>query len=102
MGVVTRTSSGLQSIADCEDARAVFFQLLLTDAGDGAELVQGAGMLEYDAAQRGGAEDKELWQAKTFGFGLAPVAQTGFELLLVWRQWGRFSFAGGAFDDLGA
>ena len=47
-------------VADLEDAGAVFLDLFEADAVDLLELGEGAGALEDDAAQGGGAEDEEL------------------------------------------
>ena len=73
----------LGGVADLEDSGAVLVDLFEADAIDFLELGEGAGALEDDAAQGGGAEDEELREAEAVGFGLAPVAEALVEELLL-------------------
>ncbi len=46
------------------------------------ELGEGLRAVEDDAAEGGGAEDEELREAESFGFGFAPFAEALVEGLL--------------------
>ena len=93
-------------VADLEDAGAVFFDLFEADSIDLLELGEGAGALEHDAAQGGGAEDEELREAETLGLIFAPVAEALIEKLLLGSEGvgglgrgGARARVGGAFVD---
>ncbi len=57
-----------------EDAGTKLFDLVETDPLDHTELGKRSRTREHDVAQGRGAEDEELRQAETFGFGGTPCA----------------------------
>ena len=77
---------------DLEDGGAEALGFFGADAFDGAELGDGAGVLEDERAQGGGAEDEELREVEAFGFGGSPGAKAVIEGLLVG---GEFEGCGG-------
>lgn len=57
-----------------EDGRTEALCFVEGEPVDGAELGESFGTGENDIAQGGGAQDKELWEAKPFSLGGAPDA----------------------------